>query len=158
MQCRFWLGTVLLGVCRLALSLLGYFFYVSTAFTAIMVLLISLFNNSTLERVRHYPRPIILWTVTATKNVPRPPLVAPGTTEESRAKDTPAKDIKESPVASIAKANAEKSKRVRLAHLHKLKVLARLRKNYEGHGYTTALGYAEESGYGPVRSFAERPY
>jgi hypothetical protein len=58
--CRFCLGTVPLGVCRLVLSLLGYFFYVSTAFTAIMVLLISLFNNSKLERVRHYPRPIIV--------------------------------------------------------------------------------------------------
>ena len=48
----------------MAASLLGYFFYLCTAFTAIMMVLISLFNNSsTLKTLSHYPRPIIVRTV-----------------------------------------------------------------------------------------------
>ena len=48
----------------MAASLLGYFFYLCTAFTAIMMVLISLFNDSsTLKTPSHYPRPIIVRTV-----------------------------------------------------------------------------------------------
>jgi hypothetical protein len=47
-----------------AASLLGYFFYLCTAFTAIMMVLISLFNDSSaLKTLSHYPRPIIVRTV-----------------------------------------------------------------------------------------------
>jgi hypothetical protein len=45
-------------------SLLGYFFYLCSAFTAIMMVLISLFNDSSaLKILGHYPRPIIVRTV-----------------------------------------------------------------------------------------------
>jgi hypothetical protein len=52
--------------------------------------------------------------------------------------ETPAKDV--SPVVFTAKADTKKSKH------YKPKVLARQRNNY---GYGSALGYAQESGYGP---------
>jgi hypothetical protein len=51
---------------------------------------------------------------------------------------SPAKDV--SPVVATAKADAKKIKH------YKPKVLARQQNNY---GYGNALGYAEESGYGP---------
>jgi hypothetical protein len=51
-------------------SLLGYFFYLCTAFTAIMMVLISLFNDSSaLKTLSHYPRPIIVRTV-AMRDIP----------------------------------------------------------------------------------------
>jgi hypothetical protein len=47
-----------------AASLLGYFFYLCTALSAIMMVLISLFNDSSvLKTLSHYPRPIIVRTV-----------------------------------------------------------------------------------------------
>ncbi|MGA8698403.1 MAG: hypothetical protein WB689_32135 [Xanthobacteraceae bacterium] len=52
--------------------------------------------------------------------------------------EAPAKDA--SPVVATAKADTKKSKH------YKLKVFARQPNNY---GYGNALGYAEESGYGP---------
>jgi hypothetical protein len=51
---------------------------------------------------------------------------------------SPAKDV--SPVVATAKADTIKSKH------YKPKVFARQRDNY---GYGNALGYAQESGYGP---------
>ena len=56
--------------------------------------------------------------------------------------EAPAKDV--SPVVATAKADAKKSKH------YKPKVLARQRNNY---GYGNALGYAEESRYGPSGLF-----
>jgi hypothetical protein len=45
-------------------SLLGCFFYLCAAFTAIMMVLFSLFNDSSsLKTLSHYPRPIIVRTV-----------------------------------------------------------------------------------------------
>jgi hypothetical protein len=52
---------------------------------------------------------------------------------------SPAKDVSP-PVVATAKADAKKIKH------YKPKVLARQQNNY---GYGNALGYAEESGYGP---------
>jgi hypothetical protein len=46
-----------------AASLLGYFFYLCTAFTAIMMVLTSLLNDSSaLKTPGHYPRPTIVRT------------------------------------------------------------------------------------------------
>ena len=48
----------------MAVSVLGYFFYLCSAFAAIMTLLISLSSDpSPLKRLSHYPRPIIVRTV-----------------------------------------------------------------------------------------------
>ena len=48
----------------MAASLLGYFFYLCAAFTAIMMVLISLFNDSNVVKtLSHYPRPITARTV-----------------------------------------------------------------------------------------------
>jgi hypothetical protein len=114
-----------------------------------MTLLIGVFNHTTLEKVRHYPRPIIEQTVTATKLKPPHVLVALGTNEA-----TPAKDLSpNSRAVSTARAAAEnhnpqpKIKPKRFAHLHQPKWLARQRQNYEGYGYAMGLGYSE--GYHP---------
>jgi hypothetical protein len=56
--------------------------------------------------------------------------------------EAPAKDV--SPVVAAAKADTKKIKH------YKPKVLARQRNNY---GYGNALGYAEESRYGPRGPF-----
>jgi energy-converting hydrogenase Eha subunit F len=43
-------------------SVLGYFFSIIVVFAAVMTfmtLLIGVFDNSTFEKLRHYPRPII---------------------------------------------------------------------------------------------------
>ena len=102
----------------MVVSLFAYFFYIVAAFTAFSVLLIGLFNNDR--------------------------LIAPGTSEGSAAKNAPAKDVKDTPGVTIAKTGTGKTKRESSVHLHKL---ARQWKNFEGHGYTHALGYAEETGY-----------
>lgn len=147
---------------RMLGSVLGYFLSIITVFATVMTfmtLLIGVFDNSTFEKLRHYPRPIIERTVT-----PAPPnnepyhisnpephrtLFSLGTNEAAAPKDLSAHDNNHSRVASIAKADAEKRKSERkirpeeLAHLRQPKVLARQRPNYDGHGYATALGYAE---------------
>lgn len=119
-------------------SLLGFFFYVSTAFTVIMVSMFCLFDDSTLEKVRHYPRPIV--AVAATKNAPQPPKQASLAKSDSR-------------VVSIAKADTEKTKREKPARLHKPKVLARQHEKYDGN--SMVLSYAGGYGLG-VSSVAER--
>jgi hypothetical protein len=135
---------VVFGVSAVVVSLFAYFFYIVAAFTAISVLLIGLFNNSTLEKVRHHPRPVIERRVTAIDTEARHRLIVPGTSEGSAAKNAPAKDVKDTPGVTIAKTGTGKTKRESSVHLHKL---ARQWKNFEGHGYTHALGYAEETGY-----------
>jgi hypothetical protein len=143
-------------------SVLGYFLSIITVFATVMpfmTLLIGVFDNSTFEKLRHYPRPIIERTVTPAPpnnepyHIPNPEhhrtLFALGTNEAAAPKDLSAHDnnTKNSRVASIAKADAEKRKSERkirpeeLAHLRQPKVLAHQRQNYDGHG--TALGYAE---------------
>ena len=132
---------------------LGYV-VATTVLTAVAVLLTGLVNTATLEKGRHHPPPVIARTVKV--EVQRHPPVAkeapPGKDASPVAKEawpatdvspvakeaSPAKDA--SPVVSTAKADTKKSKH------YKPKVLARQRNNYR---YGNALGYAEESGYGP---------
>jgi hypothetical protein len=109
-------------------SLLGYFFCMITVLTTVVVLLPSFSNISTFGNGRHYPRPVIARTV-AVETQRQSPVAKEA---------SPAKDV--SPVVATAKADAKKIKH------YKPKVLARQQNNY---GYGNALGYAEESGYGP---------
>ena len=142
----------------MAVSLIGYFFYIGTAFTAIMAVLIGLFNGPyALERVRHYPRPVIVRTVTASneahrrqlkKEANRQALSAFGTKETS-----PTKSGEQSHVLFTAKANVDKGKGESHSYHHKpKKLLASRRDDLKGGRYATALSYAGES------SFAERRY
>jgi hypothetical protein len=99
-----------------------------TVLTTVVVLLTGFSNIPTFGNGRHYPRPVIARTVTVETQ-----RHSPAAKEAS-----PAKDV--SPVVATAKANTKKSKH------YKPKVLARQPNNY---GYGNALGYAQESGYGP---------
>ena len=111
--------------------LLGYFFSMITMLTAVVVVLTGFSNISTSKQGRpHLRPPVIGRTVTAEETAQRSSPVA----KEA----APAKDV--SPVVATAKADTKKSK------YYKPKVVARQRNNY---GYGNALGYAEESGYGP---------
>ena len=115
-------------------SLFGYFFSMITVLTAAVVLLTGLSNISTFGSGRHYPRPAIARTVTVELQ-----RHSPVAKEASSAKDNV------SPVAATAKADTKKIKH------YKPKVLARQRNN--NYGYGNALGYAEESRYGPSGLF-----
>jgi hypothetical protein len=109
--------------------LLGYFFCMITMLTAVTVLLTSFSGISTLKQARHHLRPPVIGrTVTAEETAQWHSPVA----KEA----SPAKDV----VVATAKADTKKSKH------YKPKVFARQRDNY---GYGNALGYAQESGYGP---------
>jgi len=111
--------------------LLGYFFCMITMLTAVVVVLTGFSNISTLKQGRpHLRPPVIGRTVTAEETAQRSSPVA----KEA----APAKDV--SPVVATAKADTKKIKH------YKPKVVARQRNNY---GYGNALGYAEESRYGP---------
>jgi hypothetical protein len=110
--------------------LLGYFFCMITVLAAAVVLLTGVSNISTLGNGRHHS-PVISRTVTV--ELQRRSPVA----KEA----SPAKDV--SPVVATAKADTKKTKH------YKPKVFARQRNNY---GYRNALGYAEESRYGPKGS------
>jgi hypothetical protein len=150
-----------LGAGAVVVSLFAYFLYMITAFTAIGALLIVLTNGSTAEKVLHYPRPlidqsIIEQTTTPTNSQPRDLPDASRTKEEVPARDRREKNIDDDDsVVSVAKSDTTKRKLEmknepeRVAHLHKPKEFARQREKYEGHGYATALGYAEGSGYRP---------
>jgi hypothetical protein len=113
--------------------LFGYFFCMITVLTAVVVLLTSFSNISTIGNGRHHlGSPVIGRTVTV--EVQRHSPVAK--------QQAPAEDV--SPVVATAKADTKKIKH------YKPKVLARQRNNY---GYGNALGYAEESRYGPRGPF-----
>ena len=106
-------------------SVAGYFFSVITVFATVMTfmtLLIGVFDNSTFEKLRHYPRPIIERTVT-----PAPPnqephhiansephhiLLVLGTNDSTGSKhlSAPDKNTKDSRAASSAKADGENRK------------------------------------------------
>jgi len=112
-------------------SLFGYFFCMITVLTAVVALLTSFSNISTIGNGRHHLRPPVIGrTVTAEETAQRSSPVA----KEA----APAKDV--SPIVATAKADTKKIKH------YKPKVVARQRNNY---GYGNALGYAEESRYGP---------
>ena len=126
--------------------LFGYFFSMIAVLTAVTVLLTSFSGISTFGNVRHHPRPAAIGrTVTVelqrhspVANAPSPAKdVAPVAKEAS-----PAKDV--SPVVATAKVDTKKSKH------YKPKVFARQRDNY---GYGNALGYANQSYYGPRGPF-----
>ena len=137
----------------MVVSVVAYFFCVISVLATIMAfmtLLTSVFDNS-LEKFRHYPRPIIERTVTPAApnqelhHIPNPEphhtLVALGTNEATAAKDLSAhdKNTKDTRAASIAKADAENRKPERkikwLAHLEALQ-----RQSYEEHGYAMRQG------------------
>ena len=109
--------------------LLGYFFCMITVLSAVVVVLTSFSNISTLGNGRNHLRPPVIGR-TVTVEAQRHPPVAK--------EETPAKDV--SPVVATAKAETKKSKH------YKPKVFARQRDNY---GYGNALGYAQESAFGP---------
>ena len=89
-------------------AVVGYFFGVIMAFTAVVALALGLFNiSATVNGPRHYPHAVIDRTVTAGATAQRRSLAAK--------KASPAKDV--SPV--VAGADIKKSKH------HKPKVLAR---------------------------------
>jgi len=127
-------------------SLLGYFLCMITVLTAATGAMIGLFNISTSEKVGHYshPRPVVERNVTATNGEPRLFMVVPETKDRSPAKNMEAN----SAAVPAEKADSKKSKP------HKPKVLARQRNNYERPSYGNALGYAEETQYGPKRLFS----
>jgi len=129
----------------LVVSVLGYFIYIVTAFTAVMALLIGCFDHSTLE-VRRYPSPVVE-IVSATEAEDRHLQVTPGT-EERSAKNLPGKQTNDANVVALAKPKPNKvNQHKRLAHVEMPKVLARLRENYDERRFRFALGYAEGSGY-----------
>jgi hypothetical protein len=126
--------------------LFGFFLCMIATLTAAVVLLTSFSNISTPGKGReHHRQPAIGRTVMVETQ-----RHLPVGREEARAKSVAkeaslAKDV--SPVVVTAKANGKKIK-------HMPKVLARQRNNY---GYGTALGYAEESRYGPRGPFFNNP-
>jgi len=90
---------------------------------------------------RHHPTPVIAPKVKVEmqRHLPVAKKASSAKDDSPVAKEAlPAKDA--SPVVSTAKADTKKSKH------YKAKVLARQHNNYR---YGNALGYAEESGYGP---------
>ena len=125
-------------------SLFAYFFYIVTAFTAIMGLMIFGVSDSTLDKVLHYPRPVIERSIAATNA--RRPLFMLAIKDGSSAKNALAKDSKGPEVTSVAKADTEKSKRERPARPHKL---ASRRENNEWNDYTVAQSYGGGYGYRP---------
>ena len=105
------------------LPLLGYFFCMITVLTAVVLLLTSFSNISTIGNGRHHlGSPVIGRTVTV--EVQRHSAVAK--------EEAPAKGV--SPVVVTAKADTKKIKH------YKPKVFARQRNNY---GYWNARGYAQ---------------
>ena len=115
-----------------------------TALTTAVAVMVGLFNISTSEGVRHYPRAVAERNVTETNREPRLFMVVPETKGAG-----PAKDIEANSAAvPTEKVDAKKSKP------HKPKMFARQRYNIEGRGYGNALGYAEETQYGPKRLFS----
>jgi len=124
-----------------AVSLLGYFFYLCVAFMATMMVLISLFNDSSaLKTLSHNPRPIIMRTVAMRDG---PSTTASVKRKASRRKSNPsepteawsAKDTVSMPVVSTT--NSEQ----------RLKTLARPRDNSIGRRYATAPSQAYGSSF-----------
>jgi hypothetical protein len=126
-------------------SLFAYFFYIVTAFAAIMGLLVVAFNGSTLDRTLHYPRPVMDHSIAAA-HLQRP-LFMMATKDAASAKNTPASEPKAPAPAVVAVANtdAEKTKRERPVHPHKIAP----RENFAGRDYSIAQGYSGGFGYHP---------
>jgi hypothetical protein len=128
-------------------SLLGYFVYIVTAFTAIMGLLIGCFDHPTLE-VRRYPNPVVE-VVSANKAEDRY-LQVMSVGEERFAKNLPGTQTKGGDVVGLAKPKPDRiNQHKKLARAEMPKAFARLRENYEERRSKFALGYADGSGYRP---------
>jgi hypothetical protein len=118
--------------------LFGYFFCMITMLAAAVVVLTGISNISMIGNGRQHLRPPVIGrTVMVELQRHSPVAKSPAAKEEAPAKDA-------SPVVATANANTKKSKH------YKPKVLARYPNNY---GYRNALGYAEESRYGPSGLF-----
>jgi len=120
--------------------LVGSFLFMITVLTAAVVALNGLSNISTLGNGRHYhPRPPVIGrTVMVETQRHSPPVAKEASPAKSVAKEaSPGKDVS---TVVAAKADTKKIKH------YKPRVVARQRNNY---GYGNALGYAEESRYGP---------
>ncbi len=126
-------------------SLLGYFVFIVTAFTAVMGLLIGCFDHPTLE-VRRYPNPVVE-VVSASKAEDRHLQVMSGG-EERFAKNLPGKQTKGGDAVALAKPKPDKINQHK-AHVEMPKAFARLHENYDERRFKFALGYAEGSGYRP---------
>lgn len=128
-------------------SLLGYFVYIVTAFTAIMGLLIGCFDHPTLE-VRRYPSPVV--EVASASKAEDRHLQVMSAGEERFAKNFPGKQTKGGDVVGLAKPKPDKiNQHKRLTRVEKPKAFARLRENYDERRLKFALGYADGSGYRP---------
>jgi hypothetical protein len=103
-----------------------------TVLTAAAGAMIGLFNFSTSEKVRHYPRPVLERNVAAINIEPHLFMVAPDTKDASPAKNVEAN----SAVAPDEKAEAKKGTP------NKQKTIAR-HHDYERPSYGNAMGYAE---------------
>src|SRR6516225_2263652 len=110
--------------------LVGSFLFLITVLTAAAVVLTGFSNISTSKQERHHLRPPVIGRTVMVETQRHSPPVA----KEA----SPAKDV--SPVVATAKADTKKIKH------YKPRVVARQRNNYS---YGNALGYAEESRYGP---------
>ena len=128
----------------MAFSLITYFLSMITALTAMVAVMIGLFDTSTSKRAHHYPRPAF------ETREPRLFMVAPETKNGSPTKGgSPAKNIVEANSAA-AEANSaavptDKAE-VKKSRPHKPKVFARLRNNYERPGYYgNTMGYAQQT-------------
>jgi len=136
-----------------AFSLISYFLSMITALTAVVAVMIGLFDTSTSERAHHYPRPAF------ETREPRLFMVVPETKNGSPTKDgSPVKNIVEANSAAVeansAAVPAQKAE-VKKNRPHKPKVFGRLRNNYERPAYYgNAQGYAEEFRNGPQRPFS----
>jgi hypothetical protein len=119
-------------------SLLGYFVTMIMVLTAAVGAMIGLFNFSTSEGVRHYPRPVLEHSrplpkrnITAPNNEPRLFMSVPNTKDASSAKNVEASSAAE----SDEKVDVKKSKP------HRHRAIARQRNNYERPSF--GMGYAQ---------------
>ena len=124
-----------LGVGAVIVSLLGYFFYVCATFAAVIMLLISLFNDSSaLVRQIHYARPVVVRTVAMRES----PLTSASVKREaSWQKSNPFVPTGVSPVKETEKAVVSTTKREQ-----RLKTLARQSDKPKERYYATALSQA----------------
>jgi hypothetical protein len=119
-------------------SLLGYFVSMIMVLTAAVGVMIGLFNFSTSEAIRHYPRPVLEHSrplpernITAPNSVPRLFMSVANTKDASSAKDVEANSAAE----PDEKVDVKKSKP------HRHRAIARQRNNYERPSF--GMGYAQ---------------
>jgi hypothetical protein len=143
-------------VTAVIVSLFGYFLYIIVAFSAITALLIELSNESTVQDVLHYPRPIFdQAAIVPDSGAWQAPS---GTTKEEapaneRKQEAPAKDKGDPGATAVAKVDAPKRNfetrrnTVKVAQ-QRAKAPARQRERQD-RGYAVAYGSGEGWGYRP---------